>query len=208
MTTVVLPPAEPTTGPTPSKKRGRGGSTLWRYLVIRFLLIFPTVFILVTMVFVLMRITGDPITIALGGKLPPDQLAERIHHAGYDRPILVQYVEYLGNIFTGNFGTSVTDGQPITQILLTHGSATLELAFYALIVAFIVGIPLGQVAAYFRDRWPDAVLRIFAILAYATPVFFAGLLLKLVFAVWLDVLPVAGRASTRTEILFTTMPNR
>jgi len=84
MTTVALPPAEPTTGPTPSKKRGRGGSTLWRYLVIRFLLIFPTVFILVTMVFVLMRITGDPITIALGGKLPPDQLAERIHQAGYD----------------------------------------------------------------------------------------------------------------------------
>ncbi len=71
-----------------------------------------------------------------------------------------------------------------------------------------MGIPLGQVAAYFRDRWPDAVLRIFAILAYATPVFFAGLLLKLVFAVWLDVLPVAGRASTRTEILFSTMPNR
>ena len=120
MTTVALPPAGPTTGSTPSKKRGRGGSTLWRYLVIRFLLIFPTVFILVTMVFVLMRITGDPITIALGGKLPPDQLAERIHHAGFDRPILVQYFEYLGQIFTGNFGTSITDGQPISQLSLIH----------------------------------------------------------------------------------------
>ncbi|MEO6532823.1 MAG: ABC transporter permease [Pseudolysinimonas sp.] len=208
MTTDVLPPAEPALGPTPSKKRRRGGSTLWRYLVIRFLLIFPTVFILVTMVFVLMRITGDPLTIALGGKLPPDLLAARIHHAGYDRPIIVQYLEFLGQIFTGNFGNSITDGQPISRILLTHGGATLELAFYALIVAFIVGIPLGQVAAYYRDRWPDAVLRIFAILAYATPVFFAGLLLKLVFAVWLDVLPVAGRASTRTEILFSSLPNR
>jgi peptide/nickel transport system permease protein len=202
MTTVASPPVEP--APAPSApglpaKRGRGVSTLWRYLIIRFLLIFPTVFILVTMVFVLMRITGDPITIALGGKLPPDQLAARIHQAGYDRPIIVQYLEYLGHIFTGNFGTSITDGQPISQILLT---------FYALIVAFAIGIPLGQVAAYLRDRWPDAVLRIFAILAYATPVFFAGLLLKLVFAVWLDVLPVAGRASTRTEILFASMPNR
>ena len=59
-------------------------------------------------------------------------------------------------------------------------------------MAFLVGIPLGMVAAYFRDRWPDAVLRIFAILCYATPVFFVGLLLKLVFAVWLGVLPVAG----------------
>lgn len=189
-----------TTTAAPPKKRGRGGSTLWRYLLIRFLLIFPTVFILVTMVFVLMRITGDPITVALGGKLPPDQLQERIHSAGYDRPILVQYFEYLGNIFTGNFGNSITDGHPITELLVTHGTATLELAFYALIVAFLIGIPLGQVAAYFRDKWPDAALRIFAILAYATPVFFAGLLLKLVFAVWLKVLPVAGRASTRTEI--------
>jgi peptide/nickel transport system permease protein len=209
MTTVAPPPVAPGDAvPASAKRRGRGGSTLWRYLVIRFLLIFPTVFILVTMVFVLMRITGDPITIALGGRLPPDQLAERIHRAGFDRPILVQYFEYLGNIFTGNFGTSITDGRPISQILLTHGGATLELAFYALIVAFIVGIPLGQVAAYFRDRWPDAMLRVFAILAYATPVFFAGLLLKLIFAVWLDVLPVAGRGSTRTEILFASMPNR
>jgi peptide/nickel transport system permease protein len=63
-----------------------------------------------------------------------------------------------------------------------------------------VGIPLGMVAAYFRDRWGDAGLRVFAILSYATPVFFAGLVLKLIFSVWLKVLPVAGRASTRTEI--------
>src|SRR6478752_6003279 len=105
MSTVTSPMVEPVSpNPPPATKRGRGGSTLWRYLVIRFLLIFPTVFILVTMVFVLMRITGDPITVALGGKLPPDQLQERIHSAGYDRPIIVQYLEYLGNIFTGNFG--------------------------------------------------------------------------------------------------------
>jgi peptide/nickel transport system permease protein len=112
----------------------------------------------------------------------------------------VQYFEYIGQVFTGNFGTAISDGRPIVQLLLTYGGATLELAFYALIVAFIVGIPLGMLAAYLRDKWPDAVLRVFAILCYATPVFFAGLLLKLVFSVWLKVLPVAGRASTRTEL--------
>ncbi|MEP6478790.1 MAG: ABC transporter permease [Rhodoglobus sp.] len=208
MSTAVSPTIEPPlAGPAPRQRASRGGSTLWRYLVVRFLLIFPTVFILVSLVFFLMRITGDPLTTALGGKLPPDQLAERIHTAGYDRPILVQYFEFLGQTFTGNFGKSITDGQDISSLLLTHGTATLELAFYALIVAFIVGIPLGMVAAYFRDRWPDAVLRIFAILAYATPVFFAGLLLKLVFSVWLKVLPVAGRATTRTEIEFQSLPH-
>lgn len=176
------------------------GGSLGRYILVRFLLIVPTVFILVTMVFVLMRTIGDPITAALGGRLTPEQLAERIEAAGYNRPIWVQYFEYLGQIATGNFGTTLSDNRQISEILTTYGGATLELAFYGLVVAFIVGIPLGALAAYLRDRWPDALLRVLAILFYATPVFFAGLLLKLVFSVWLKVLPVSGRASTGTEL--------
>ncbi|MDQ1583630.1 MAG: peptide/nickel transport system permease protein [Microbacteriaceae bacterium] len=196
-------------GPAPlqKRKRGRSGGGLARYLVIRALLIIPTIFILVTLVFVLMRSTGDPITAALGGRLGPDQLAERIHAAGYDRPLFVQYFEYLGHVFTGDFGTTLSDNQPVAQVLLTYGSATLELAFYALIVAFIVGIPLGMVAAYYRDKGRDASLRVFAILCYATPVFFAGLLLKLVFSIWLNWLPVAGRASTGAELQMQTLPS-
>ncbi|WP_426322752.1 ABC transporter permease [Microbacterium sp. E-13] len=183
------------------------GSGLWRYILIRFFLIFPTVIILVTVVFFLTRITGDPITAALGGRLPPAQLAERIHEAGYDRPLFVQYVEYILGVFRGDFGTTLTDNQEVSQILLQFGAATLELAIYALIIAFLVGIPLGLVAARLRDRWPDAVLRIGAILTYATPIFFVAILLKLVFAAWLGWLPVAGRASTRTELLLQTVEN-
>ncbi|WP_448812212.1 ABC transporter permease [Agromyces bauzanensis] len=199
----------PATGapPIPSRPAKSQGGGLGRYILVRALLIIPTVFILVTLVFVLMRTTGDPITAALGGRLPADQLQERITEAGYDRPLIVQYLEYLGQIFTGNFGTTITDNRPVTEILLTYGLATLELVFYSLIVAFIIGIPLGMVAAYFRDKGQDAALRVFAILAYATPVFFAGLLLKLVFAVWLKVLPVAGRASTGAQIQMELLPN-
>ena len=208
MSTTVSATAPP---PSPSVKTSRRksltSSPLIRYIIVRFLLIIPTVFILVTMVFIIMRVVGDPITAALGGRLSPEQLAERIHKAGYDRPIAVQYFEYIGQVFTGNFGKSITDGRPISAIIVTYGGATLELAIYALIVALLVGIPLGMVAAYFRDRWPDAILRIFAILWYATPVFFVGLLLKLVFAVWLNILPVAGRASTRTELDLDSLPH-
>ncbi|MEO5534891.1 MAG: ABC transporter permease [Pseudolysinimonas sp.] len=189
---------------TPVRRRA-GVGTFWRYLVVRFLLIIPTVFILVTMVFFLMRLTGDPITASVGDRLTPDQLQERIHQAGYDRPIITQYLEYLGQVFTGQFGRTITDNQLISDVLLRYGSATLELAIYALLVAVIVGIPLGMLAAYLRDRWPDAVLRILAILAYATPVFFAGLLLKLVFSVGLGWFPIAGRASTRTEIVLSKL---
>ncbi|MFT4122314.1 MAG: ABC transporter permease [Microbacteriaceae bacterium] len=191
----------------PRRRSRSAGGGLWRYLVVRFLLIIPTVFILVTMVFFLMRLTGDPITASQGGRLAADELARRIHAAGYDRPILLQYVEYLGQIARGDFGTALTDGTPIGQLLLEYGGATLELAVYAVFVAVVVGVPLGLLAGRLRDRWPDAVLRVLAILWYATPVFFVGLLLKLVFSVWLGVLPVAGRASTRTEIDMQSITN-
>ncbi|WP_440709722.1 ABC transporter permease [Herbiconiux sp. YIM B11900] len=205
MTTSLLPTDTPSVV-APKPKSAGGG--LGRYLLVRFLLIFPTIFILVTLVFVLMRTIGDPITAAQGGRLTADQLQERIHEAGYDRPVLVQYFEYLGQVFTGNFGNTISDNRPVTEVLLTYGGATLELAFYALIIAFIVGIPLGMLAAAHRDKLPDAVLRILAILWYATPVFFAGMLMKLVFSVYLQWLPVAGRATTRTELSMQTLPNK
>lgn len=199
MTTTATAPA-PGAPVSASRRRRKLGGSLGRYILVRFLLIFPTIFILVTMVFIFMRLIGDPITAALGGRLGAEELAQRRAEAGYDRPILVQYFEYLGQVFTGNFGTTLTDNQPVVDVLFRYGAATLELAIYALIVAFIVGIPLGMVAAAFRDRWGDAALRVFAILCYATPVFFSGLLLKLVFSVWLGWLPVSGRASVRTEL--------
>jgi peptide/nickel transport system permease protein len=207
MTTTTTEPATGSTDPAAPARRKSGGGGLGSYLLIRFLLIFPTIFILVTTVFFLMRATGDPITAALGGRLPADQLQERIHEAGYDRPILAQYFSYLGDIVHGDFGTTLSDRRPVVEVLKTFGAASLELAIYALLVAFIIGIPLGLVAAYKRDKAPDAGLRVFAILCYATPPFFSGLLLKLIFSVGLGWLPVAGRASTGTEIQFATLPN-
>src|SRR6476469_1153487 len=102
--------------PVPGRKI-RGGGGLGTYLLIRFLLIIPTIFILVTTVFFLMRSTGDPITAALGGRLPPAQLAQRIHQAGYDRPLLVQYGDYLGGLLHGDFGTTVSDHRPVLDVL-------------------------------------------------------------------------------------------
>ncbi|UOD80031.1 ABC transporter permease [Paenarthrobacter ureafaciens] len=204
MTTLVdVPDAEP--GVVTPKNKSRSGGGLGRYIVVRFFLIIPTVFILVTLVFFLMRVIGDPITAAQGGRLPPDVLAQRIHEAGYDRPVLVQYFEYLGQLITGNFGTTITDRRPVVEVLFTFGAATLELSINALVVALVVGIPFGLIAAQHRDKASDAVLRLFAILCYATPVFFSGLLLKLTFSVWLGWFPVAGRASTRTELAMSNL---
>ncbi|MFM6963652.1 MAG: ABC transporter permease [Micrococcales bacterium] len=181
-------------------------SPLLRYLVIRFLLIVPTVFILVTMVFFVMHAIGDPITAALGGRLTPVELQKRIHAAGYDRPTWVQYVEFLGQIARFDFGRTLTTNQAIGDVFATYGMATLELSVYAIIVAIAVGIPLGMIAARNRDTVKDASARLFAILAYATPVFFVGLLLKLIFGVAIPILPIAGRASVGTELILQTVP--
>lgn len=186
---------------------GRRSGGFGRYLLVRFLLIFPTIFILMTVVFFLMRLTGDPITAALGGRLTPDQLAERVHQAGYDRPVIVQYFDYLAGILQGDFGTTSTDNRPVLSILTTYGAATAELVLNSLVIALGIGVPLGMLAARLRDKWPDAVLRVFAILGYATPVFFIGLLLKLVFSVQLGWLPVAGRVSTAGEIELQSIKN-
>jgi peptide/nickel transport system permease protein len=158
------------------------------------------IWVLVTLVFFVMRVIGDPIESAFGGRLPADQIAIRRHNAGLDRPLLSQYWDYLVGLLHGDFGRTLTDNQRVSSVIITKGAATLELTFWALIVALSVGIPLGRVAARYRDRPPDVVLRLSAILAYATPVFFLGLLLQLLFAIKLGWLPASGRASTNVEI--------
>jgi peptide/nickel transport system permease protein len=173
--------------------------TLRTYLITRILLVIPMVWILVTIVFFVTRVVGDPIESRLGGKVPPAVVAQARHQAGLDRPLLTQYREYIWGIARFNFGKSITDNQPITHILVVRGAATLELVIYALIIAFTVGVPLGRVAARHRDRLPDVVLRLFAVLAYAVPVYFLGLLLQLLFAIKLGWLPASGRASANVE---------
>lgn len=197
-----------TSSTTPAKaktKKNRLSGSFFRFVLTRFLLIIPTVFILVTIVFFVMRATGDPISAALGGRLTPAELQQRIHAAGYDRPLIVQYVDYLGGLLHGDLGTTLTDNQPVISILTHYGAATFELAFLALIVALIVGIGLGRLAARKRDRAADAGIRTFAILCYATPVFFLGLVLKLIFAVWLNILPASGRSDLNSEMQFTRL---
>ncbi len=174
--------------------------SLRTYLITRLLLVIPMIWVLVTLVFFVMRVIGDPIESAFGGRLPADQIAIRRHNAGLDRPLLSQYWDYLVGLLHGDFGRTLTDNQRVSSVIITKGAATLELTFWALIVALSVGIPLGRVAARYRDRPPDVVLRLFAILAYATPVFFLGLLLQLLFAIKLGWLPASGRASTNVEI--------
>lgn len=183
-------------------------TSLRTYALTRLALALPMVWILLTMVFLLMRVApGDPISAALGGRVPAEQLQERREQAGYDRPLIVQYFEYLGDIVTLDFGETIVDRRPVTDVIKQNGAATLELTLVALLVALAVGISVGLVAGRFRDTPIDVAGRLFGIVIYAAPVFFLGFLAQLVFSQWLGWFPSSGRASPVTSFDLDTPTN-
>ena len=184
------------------------GTSLRRYAVTRIALMIPMVFILLTFVFLLMRVApGDPISAALGGHAPPSEVARIKHELGYDKPIYEQYGTYLGQIARGDLGKSITDSRSVTDIVRVNGAATLELTFFAMIVAIVVGVVIGLLAGRFRDSPMDTGGRLFGIVIYATPVFFLGLMAQLLFGSYLGWLPVSDRASPITQATLETHTN-
>jgi peptide/nickel transport system permease protein len=187
---------------------GGKGTSLRQYLLTRLLLVIPMVFILLTLVFLLMRVApGDPISASLGGRVPQEEVERIKEELGYDRPLYVQYAEYLGNVLRGDFGTAITDSRPIGDIIRVNGAATLELTFFAMIVAIVVGVTFGLLAGRYRDTWIDGGGRLFGILIYAMPVFFLGLMAQLFFGSYLGWLPTSGRASPLTDATIDTHTN-
>jgi peptide/nickel transport system permease protein len=178
----------------------RHGTSLRAYVLTRIALAIPTVLILLTIVFLLMRVApGDPIQAALGGRVPAEELETRRAAAGLDKPLIEQYVEYLGNALTLDLGTTINDDREVTSIIVENGSATLELTLWAFLIAVVVGVSIGLVAGRYRDTWMDLSGRMFGIVVYAAPVFFTGFLAQLIFSSELGWLPSSGRASPVVE---------
>jgi peptide/nickel transport system permease protein len=184
------------------------GTSLKTYALTRLALVLPMVLILLTFVFLLMRVApGDPISASLGGHAPQSVIDEIKHRLGFDRPIYVQYGDYLWDVVRGNFGSTITDRRPVSDIILTNGAATLELTFFAMLVAIVVGVLVGLLAGRFRDTPVDVGGRMFGIVIYATPVFFLGLMAQLFFGSFLGWLPTSGRASPITQATLQTHTN-
>jgi peptide/nickel transport system permease protein len=184
------------------------GTSLRTYLLTRLALVVPMVLILLTLVFLLMRVApGNPIEASLGGHVPQSAIKQIEHRLGFDKPLYTQYGDYLYDIVRGNFGTTITDNRPLSQIIAQNGAATLELTFFAMLVAIVVGVFVGLVAGRFRDTSADVFGRLFGIVVYAMPVFFLGLMAQLVFGVWLGWLPTSDQASPLTQALLKTHTN-
>ena len=160
-----------------------GSGSLPRYIGQRVLLVIPMILVLLTVVFLLLRVApGDPVTAAVGGKLDPQAIALRRHQLGLDQPLYMQYLEYIKNVVTLNFGHTISDNRPVIDVIRDNGGATLTLTLGAFIFALLIGIPLGLIAGRMRDTVPDVAIRLFGVVTYAAPIFWTGLLLVILVA--------------------------
>jgi peptide/nickel transport system permease protein len=179
----------------------RSSGSLPRYLLTRLLLVIPMVWILLTVVFILMRVApGDPVQASLGGRAPHSVIEQKRHELGFDKPIIVQYGRYLGGVLHGDFGKPTSENRTIGSIITHEGAATLELSMAAMLVALVLGLGIGIVIGRFRDSPLDVAGRLFGILTYAAPVFWIGILFQLLFVAKLGWLPGSGQADVLENI--------
>ncbi len=182
----------------------KGSTGLRRYILTRIVLTLPMVFILATLVFFIMRVLpGDPVTSALGPKGTPEMIARIREQLGINDPIPLQYVKFLKNMVTLNFGNSFVGGhRPIIDEMSERFPATLELVIPAAIIALVIGVFGGAFAASRRKTALDYGWRIYSVIIYSLPIFWLGLMLQLLFGVRLGWLPISGRIDS---VLGTTL---
>src|SRR5690606_16179005 len=166
-----------------------------RFLLNRLILIVPTFIGITILAFAFVRVLpGDPVLLMAGERgVTPERHAMLMEQFGYDRPIWVQYWDYLMGIFQGNFGISVSTKRPVIRDFLTLFPATVELSACAIIFAVVLGIPAGVIAAVKRGSWYDQTLMGTALVGYSMPIFWLGLLLIIFFSGYLGWTPVSGR---------------
>lgn len=176
--------------------------SLLRYIVVRALLIAPTVLILYTVVFIVLRVLpGDPVQAAIGVHyVPPEQLEELRRRLGLDKPLYVQYFEYLAGVLRGDFGESmIFQGRSVWMDIRERFPATVELSLAAFIVSAAIGFATGSIAAV-KGGVIDRAMRVYGILAYTLFIPWLGIMLQYIFSIKLGLLPSGGRIDPRVGL--------
>jgi dipeptide transport system permease protein len=175
---------------------------MWRFVLRRAALVVPT-FIGVTLLAIALNqlIPGDPVENLSGERgMDPERRARLLHEFGLDKPLFVQYGEYLRQVLRGDLGTSLTTHERVMTEFLTLFPATVELAFFAMLFALSVGLPAGIVAALKRNSFADYAVMGVSLTGYSMPIFWWALLLILFFSVDLGWTPVSGRLAVQYDV--------
>jgi ABC-type dipeptide/oligopeptide/nickel transport system permease component len=163
------------------------------YAIRRILQSIPILLVVLTLVFVVVRILpGDPAVAALGDYASRETVSALRERMGLNAPLWLQYLRFLGDLCRGNLGTSIITGYPVGAQLLKVLPYTLQLTFSAILLGYLLGIPLGIPAAVRRNSFIDYFNRIFSLTGLSIPAFYLGILLMLVFSIKLRLFPVVG----------------
>lgn len=166
------------------------------YVLRRILLAIPTLFVMLTAIFVLVRLVpGDAASVILGDQASAASLTALREKLGLDQPVHVQYLAFLGKILTGDLGQSLSSGRSVIQEVLLVLPSTIELTVAAIAIGLIFGLPLGVAAALSRNGWVDYVSRVVSLVGLSFPAFVSGILMLIVFAIQLNWFPVLGNTS-------------
>ena len=172
-----------------------------RYIALRFLQAIVSLLVVMTIVFMLSRLSGDPVQLLADISASEEQMEAMRHDLGLDRPLAVQWVTYVRDMLVFDLGESVTSRQPVRELIMQRLPNTLQLGFAAMAISIVIGLPIGIYAAVNRGtRW-DGLARLFAVMGQSIPSFWLGVLLILIFAVILGVLPPGGKESPTSIIL-------
>ena len=179
--------------------------SLARYIVLRLLTAPILVLLLLTITFIILRVLpGNPVLIILGPKASPEFVKKLEHELGLDKPLYLQYIDFLISAFTGNFGISYHWREPVSVLLWPRLMATIELTIYSTIFALLISIVIAILSA--KSRIFDKFARFYTVATYAIPVFWLGLILQLIFGIYLGWLPTTGRVDPRLLLLYPVKP--
>jgi peptide/nickel transport system permease protein len=164
-----------------------------KYILVRALYSVITLWLLVTIIFAMVRLTGDPVKMKGEVGADPTYLQQIRHNWGLDRPLYVQYASFMGSVLVGDFGHSYEKSLPVRAIYFERLPNSLKLGFAAFIISIVIGIPLGMLSALKVNTWWDSAGKLVALLGLSIPGFFVGLVLIIIFGVELRWLPVLGK---------------
>jgi peptide/nickel transport system permease protein len=176
--------------------RGLGG-----FLAYRLFRTFVALWLVSTVVFVVMRLSGDPVPLLLPPDAPISEMERVRHDLGLDRSLAVQYGVFLSNVVHGDFGRSIHFRQPAMAVARSYLEATFELGLVAFVLAVVVAFPIGVLSAVRRNSLLDHVAMGLALVGQSAPTFFIGILLILTLSLRLDLFPTSGRGDWRNLVL-------
>ena len=169
---------------------------MFAFIVSRVLQALPVMLTVALISFAMFAYVGDPVAIMLGQDYTPAQRDALVRDLGLDRPFFVQFTKFVANAVQGEFGLSYRLGRPVADLIAERAPATLELAFCAAGLALLIGVPMGVYTGLYRNSWLSRAFLTFSLIGVSLPTFLIGILLILVFSVWLGWLPSFGRGDT------------